>query len=104
MAALTMPHSQRRSAWASRATAAGVGGFAILTVLTYVADEHLATHAFVGRRRSREKVKQSGDRTMHTRILRLWPTKTPFSKRRWSTSRKPEGASGQPRASCALRV
>ena len=41
MAAMTMPHSLRRSAWAIRATAAGVGGFAILTVLTYVADEHL---------------------------------------------------------------
>jgi hypothetical protein len=33
-------HSQRRSAWASRATAAGVGGFSLLAVLVYVADEY----------------------------------------------------------------
>jgi len=38
------------------------------------------------------------------RILRSWPTKTPFSKRRWITSRKPGSASGQLKASCALRA
>jgi hypothetical protein len=34
-----VPHSLRRSACASSATAAGVGGFPLLTVLVYVADE-----------------------------------------------------------------
>src|SRR5919112_2510995 len=38
---------------------------------------------------SREKAKQSGDRKMPTRTLWSWPTKTPFSKGRWTTSRKP---------------
>ena len=38
------------------------------------------------------------------RILRSWLTKTPSSKRRWTTSRKPGSASGRPRASCALRA
>src|SRR5215203_6650086 len=38
------------------------------------------------------------------RILWSWPTKTPSLRRRWTTSRKPDSASGRPRASCALRV
>ena len=42
------PHSLRRSAWASRATAAGVGGFPLLTVLVYVADEYPAIYASAG--------------------------------------------------------
>src|SRR5215217_5588256 len=37
-----------RSAWASRATAAGVGGFPLLTVLVYVADEYPAIYASAG--------------------------------------------------------
>jgi len=44
--------------------AAGIGSFPLLTVLIYVADEHPAAYASVGRRRSREKAKQSGDRNM----------------------------------------
>ena|SRR5215216_6405062 len=44
---LVIPHSLRRSAWASRATAAQVGRFALLTVLVYVADEHPAARACV---------------------------------------------------------
>jgi hypothetical protein len=38
----------RRSAWATRATTARVGGFPLLTVLVYVADEYPAVHAGVG--------------------------------------------------------
>jgi hypothetical protein len=52
---------------------------------------------------SRDKAKQSGDRRISTRILRSWPTKTPFSKRRWTTSRKPDSALGRLRAFCARR-
>jgi hypothetical protein len=33
------------SVWASRATPAGVGGFSLLAVLVYVADEHPAAYA-----------------------------------------------------------
>jgi hypothetical protein len=68
-------HSTALSAF--RAAAAPVGGFSLLAVLVYVADEYPAAHASVGRRRSREKAEQSGDRRMPTRILNLWPTKTP---------------------------
>jgi len=39
------PHSLRRSAWASRAAAAGVGVFSLLAVLVYVADEYPAFEA-----------------------------------------------------------
>jgi hypothetical protein len=35
----------RRSAWAIRAATAAVGGFSLLTVLVYVADEHPAFEA-----------------------------------------------------------
>ena len=49
---------------ATPATAASVGGFSLLAVLVYVADEGPAARASVGRRRSREKAKQSGDRNM----------------------------------------
>ena len=38
----------RRSAWASRATAAGVGDFSLLAVLVYVADEYPACEAGAG--------------------------------------------------------
>jgi len=48
MAALTIPHSLRRSAWAIRATAAGVGDFPLLVVFVHVADEHPAIHAGMG--------------------------------------------------------
>ncbi|HEY6712868.1 MAG TPA: hypothetical protein VI055_11420 [Rubrobacter sp.] len=44
----TIPHSLRRSAWASRTTAAPVGRFPLLAVLVYVADEHPADYARVG--------------------------------------------------------
>src|SRR5215203_4885209 len=37
-----------RSAWASRATTAWVGGYSLLAVFVYVADEHPTTHAGVG--------------------------------------------------------
>ena len=40
MVGLAIPHALRRSAWAIRATAAGVGRFSLLSVLVYVADEH----------------------------------------------------------------
>ena len=43
-----VPHSLRRSAWASRATTAGVGSFPLLTVLVYVAYEHPAIEATAG--------------------------------------------------------
>jgi hypothetical protein len=39
MVGLALPHSLRRSAWASHATTAGVGGFPLLTVLVCVAHE-----------------------------------------------------------------
>jgi hypothetical protein len=38
-------------------------------------------------------------RMLSVRILRSWPTKTPSSKRRWTTSRKPDSASERLRAS-----
>src|SRR5215203_6554852 len=38
----------RRSTWASRAAAASVGGFPLLAVLVYVADEHPAAVAGAG--------------------------------------------------------
>jgi hypothetical protein len=38
----------RRSVYASRATTAWVGGFTLLTVLIYVADEHPAFEATAG--------------------------------------------------------
>jgi hypothetical protein len=38
----------RRSAWASRATAAQVRGFSLLAVLVYVADEYPAAYAGAG--------------------------------------------------------
>ena len=79
MAALTIPHSPRRSACASRATTAGVGRFPLLTVLVHVADEHPAVHA--GTRTQAlagkgEAIEWSDDTV---RILRSWPTKRPFS-------------------------
>ena len=39
-------------AWASRATAAPVGGFSLLAVLVYVADEHPAIYAGAGARQA----------------------------------------------------
>jgi hypothetical protein len=45
---LAIPHSRRRLAWASHATAAPVGGFSLLAVLIYVADEYPAAYANVG--------------------------------------------------------
>jgi hypothetical protein len=48
MAALAIPHSLRRSAWASRARTAGVESFPLLAVLVYVADEHPAFEAGAG--------------------------------------------------------
>jgi hypothetical protein len=47
--------SLNRGLWAIHATAAGVGGYSILAVLVYVADESPAAHARVGRRRSQER-------------------------------------------------
>ena len=37
---MAIPHSPRRSAWISLATTATVGGFSLLAVLVYVADEY----------------------------------------------------------------
>ena len=48
MAALTIPHSLRRSAWSSCATTALVRGFSLLTVLVHVADEYPAVYAGLG--------------------------------------------------------
>ena len=64
-----MPHPDRVRASgaglsAIRAAAAAVGGFPLLAVLVYVADEDPAFEAGMGRRRSRGKAKQSGDRNM----------------------------------------
>jgi hypothetical protein len=42
------PHSLRRSAWASRATTAGVASLSLLAILVYVADEDPAAHACAG--------------------------------------------------------
>jgi hypothetical protein len=42
---LAIPHSLRRSAWASRTAAQRVGGFPLLAVLVYVADEYPAAYA-----------------------------------------------------------
>jgi hypothetical protein len=58
MAALTIPHSLRRSAWASRATTAGVGGFHLLAKLVYVANENPAIEAGTG--------------TLQTSVMRLY--------------------------------
>src|SRR5215211_6343905 len=49
---------------AIRAAAANVGCFSLLAVLVYVAVEDPAIYAGMGRRRSRGKAKQSGDRNM----------------------------------------
>jgi hypothetical protein len=48
MVGLAIPHSLRRSAWAIRAAPALVGGFSLLAVLVYVADEHPALKAGAG--------------------------------------------------------
>src|SRR5829696_2178477 len=48
MIGLTISHSLRRSAWALRATTAGVGGFPLLAGLVYVADEYPAVYAGTG--------------------------------------------------------
>jgi hypothetical protein len=45
---LAVSHSLRRSAWASRAMAAGVGCFPLLAVLVFVADEHPTFEATAG--------------------------------------------------------
>ena len=42
------PHSYGPGLSAIRAAAAGVGGFSLLVVLVYVADEYLAAYACVG--------------------------------------------------------
>src|SRR5215204_1792158 len=52
------PHSLRRSAWASRATAAPMGRFPLFVVLIHVADEHPAFKA--------------GTRTLQTSIVCLY--------------------------------
>jgi hypothetical protein len=55
---LAILHSLRRSAWAIRATTAAVGGFPLLAVLVYVADEHPAFH--------------TGTRTLQTSVVCLY--------------------------------
>jgi len=55
---LAIPHSLRRSAWASCATTAGVGGFPLLAVLVYVADEYPTFYA--------------GTRTLQASVVRLY--------------------------------
>ena len=45
IAGLAIPHSLRRSAWASRTAAQRVGGFPLLATLVYVADEYPAAYA-----------------------------------------------------------
>src|SRR5215218_2814901 len=58
MAALAIPHFLRSSAWAIRATVAGVARFSLLAVLVNVADEHPAVYA--------------GTRTLKARVVRLY--------------------------------
>src|SRR5215212_1297134 len=48
MVGLTIPHSLRRSAWAIRATTAGVASLSLLAVVVYVADVNPAAHACAG--------------------------------------------------------
>jgi hypothetical protein len=52
-----------------RATAATVGGFPLLAVFVYVADENPAVYAGMGAQALAGEDKQSGDRRMPTRIL-----------------------------------
>jgi hypothetical protein len=58
MAKPTIPHSVRRSVCASRATTAGVGGFPLLAILVYVANEYPAFEA--------------GTRTLQASVVRLY--------------------------------
>src|SRR5215204_563068 len=53
-----VPHSLQRSAWAIRAAPTRVGGFPLLAVLVYIADEHPAIYA--------------GTRTLQASVVRLY--------------------------------
>ena len=60
---MAMPQSLRRSACASHATPAGVGGFSLLAVLVYVADEGTILEEAM------DNLKEAGQRIRATQSL-----------------------------------